>query len=87
VRCTEITDLFMTAQSVSAIGMTQHLLPDRSNLVRIRPTVGKIRFELDRVSEIPSLRGMSDCEAWKAIPQLRPRFFDEPVLKDFVPYR
>jgi hypothetical protein len=68
----KITDLFMTAQSVSATGMTQHLLPDRNNLVRISPTVGKNRFELDRVSEIPSLRGMGDCEARKALSQLRP---------------
>jgi uncharacterized protein len=83
---TKITDLFMTAQSVSATGMTQHLLPDRNNLVRISPIVGKNRFELDRVSEIPSLRGIGDCEARKALPQLRPTFFNEPVREDFCPY-
>jgi hypothetical protein len=82
---TKIADLFMTAQSVSAIGITQHLLPDRKNLVRISPTVGKDRFELDRVSEIPSLRGMGDCEARKALPQLRMTFFNETVVEDFVP--
>jgi len=82
---TKITDLFMTAQSVSATGMTQHLLPNRSNLVRISPTVGKNRFELDGVSEIPSLRGIGDSEARKALPQLRPMFFSAPVLDDFVP--
>jgi predicted acylesterase/phospholipase RssA len=82
---TKITDLFMTAQSVSATGMTQHLLPDRNNLVRISPTVGKNRFELDRVSEIPSLRGIGDSEARKALPQLRPIFFKERVREDFVP--
>ena len=81
-----VQDLFMTAQSVSATGMTQHLLPDRNNLVRISSTVGKNRFELDRVSEIPSLRGMGDCEARKALPQLRRTFFNEPVLEDFIPY-
>lgn len=84
---TRITDLFMIAQSVSAIGMTLHLLPDRSNLVRISPVVGKSRFELDRVSEIPSLRGIGDCEARKALPQLRPMFFTTPVEEDFVPCR
>jgi hypothetical protein len=82
---TKITDLFMTAQSVSAIGMAQHLLPDRNNLVRISPTVGKNRFELDRVNEIPSLRGLGDFEARKALPQLRPMFFSGPVLEDFTP--
>jgi hypothetical protein len=83
---TKVIDLFMTAQSVSAIGMTQHLLPDRNNLVRISAMVGKNRFELDRVSEIPSLRGMGACEARKALPQLRPTFFTEPVREDFSPY-
>lgn len=81
----KIADLFMTAQSVSATGMTQHLLPDRNNLVRISPVVGKNRFELDRVSEIPSLRGIGDSEARKALPQLRPLFFSAPVREDFVP--
>jgi hypothetical protein len=83
---TKITDLFMTAQSVSATGMTQHLLPDRNNLVRISPTVGKNRFELDRVQEIPSLRGLGDFEARKALPQLRTLFFSGPTREDFVPY-
>jgi hypothetical protein len=82
---TKVTDLFMTAQSVSATGMTQHLLPDRNNLVRISPVVGKNRFELDRVSEIPSLRGLGDFEARKARPQLRPIFFTATVQEDFVP--
>jgi hypothetical protein len=83
----KVTGLFMTAQSVSATGMTQHLLPDRSNLVRISPTVGKNRFELDLVGEIPSLRGIGDCEARKALPILRPMFFNEPVVEDFSPFR
>jgi hypothetical protein len=82
---TKITDLFMTAQSASATGMTQHLLPDRNNLVRISPTVGKNRFELDRVSEIPSLTGIGESEARKALPHLRPTFFNEAVLEDFSP--
>jgi Patatin-like phospholipase len=82
---TKITDLFITAQSVSAIGMAQHLLPDRDNLVRISPTVGKDRFELDRASEIPSLKGLGDFEARKALPRLRTMFFSGPVLEDFTP--
>jgi hypothetical protein len=84
---TKITDLFMTAQSASATGMTQHLLTDRNNLVRISPTVGKNRFELDRVSEIPSLSGLGNSEARKALPHLRSTFFNEVVLEDFSPCR
>lgn len=83
---TKVTDLFMTAQSASATGMTQHLLPDRNNLVRISPMVGKNRFELDRITEIPSLKGLGDFEARKALPQLRPMFFSGPTREDFVPY-
>lgn len=63
---TKIADLFMAAQSASATGMAQHLLPDRNNLVRISPVVGKNRLELDQVCEIPSLRGLGDSEARKA---------------------
>jgi predicted acylesterase/phospholipase RssA len=81
----KITDLFMTAQSASAIGMTQHLLPDRNNLVRISPMAGKNRFDLDRVAEIPSLKGLGDFEARKALPLLRAMFFNAPVQEDFVP--
>lgn len=58
----------------------------RHNLVRISPVVGKNRLELDQVCEIPSLRGLGDSEARKALPQLRPLFFNEPVLEDFSPY-
>ena len=83
---TKITDLFMTAQSVSATGMVQHLLPDRDNLVRISPMVGKNRFELDRVTEIPSLCGLGDSEARKALPKLRSLFFQTSVQEDFVPF-
>jgi predicted acylesterase/phospholipase RssA len=83
---TKITDVFMRAQSMSATGMAQHLLPERSNLVRISPTVATNRFELDGVSEIPSLRGLGDFEARKALPELHSKFFSIPVQEDFVPY-
>lgn len=82
---TKITDLFLAAQSASATGMTQHLLPDRNNLVRVSPMVGKNRFDLDRVEEIPSLKGLGDFEARKALPQLRTMFFAAPVQEDFTP--
>jgi uncharacterized protein len=82
---TKITDLFMAAQSASATGMTQHLLPNRDNLVRISPMVGKNRFDLDSVEEIPSLKGLGDFEARKALPHLRSTFLTGQVLEDFVP--
>jgi len=82
----KLADVFMTAQSASAIGMVKHLLPDRQQLIRISPSVGKSRFDLDRITEIPSLRGLGDSEARKALPQLRPIFFESPVIDDFVPY-
>jgi patatin-like phospholipase/acyl hydrolase len=82
----KLIDVFVTAQSVSAIGMTQHLLPDRQQLVRISPTVGKNRYDLDRVSEIPSLQGLGSFEARKALPQLRAQFFDTPTQDVFRPH-
>jgi len=81
----KIADVMMTAQSFSAYGMVQHLLPDRNNCVRISPTVGKNQFELDGVEEMPSLRGMGDFEARKALPALRPMFFESTITNDYVP--
>jgi hypothetical protein len=46
---------------------------------------GKNRFDLDRVAEIPSLKGLGDFEARKALPLIRVMFFNAPVQEDFVP--
>ena len=81
----KITDFFMTAQSMSAFGMAQHLVGNREMVVRISPTVGP-RFQLDKVSEISSLMGLGESESRKALPSLRPIFFQEPVNEDFEPY-
>jgi len=81
----KLVDVFMTAQSTSSMGMVQHLLPDRQQLLRISPAVGKNRYELDRVSEIPSLNGLGDFEARKALPQLRAHFFNSPTQDIFKP--
>src|SRR5207249_10118349 len=70
----KITDVFMTAQSSSALGMAQHLVADRENIVRISPTVGR-SFSLDGIAEMFSLKGLGDTEARKALPILRPLFF------------
>lgn len=83
----KIADVFMIAQSNSAIGMVEHLLLDRDKqLHRISPTVGKKRFGLDRTRDISSLRGLGDSEARKALPRLRPIFFGSPALNDFRPF-
>jgi hypothetical protein len=80
----KIADVFMTAQASSAIGMAQHLIDDRANLIRISPVVGK-RFGLDTVKEIPSLRGLGETEARKALPTIRPVFFEGPMAEAFEP--
>ena len=82
----KIADVFMSGQSSSALGMAQLLIEDRANIVRISPSVGR-RFDLDKVSELPSLKGLGASEARKAMPQLRRLFFDCGVVKDdFVPF-
>lgn len=82
----KVVDVFMTAQSVSAIGMVQHLLADRSQLTRISPVVGTGRFDLDKLDGIPVLRGLGDFEARKALPKLRERFFDLGDAEHFIPF-
>lgn len=79
----KLVDVFMTAQSSAALGMAAHLIGDRTNLVRISPAVNS-SFTLDNVREIPSLKGLGDSEARKALPGLRPLFLTE-VADPFVP--
>jgi uncharacterized protein len=81
----KIVDVFMTAQSTSACGMSQHLVLDRSNIVRISPIVAKNRFALDRAGDIGALRGLGDFEARKALPHLRSAFFSHGPAEEFVP--
>ena len=81
----KIVDVFMTAQATSAYGMSQHLVLDRSNIVRISPIVAKNRFALDRAGDIAALRGLGDFEARKALPQLRSAFFSGGPAEEFVP--
>lgn len=82
----KIVDVFMTAQSVSSIGMVQHLLNDRNQLTRISPVVGQGRFDLDKIDGIPVLRGLGDFEARKALPGLRKQFFDYSEAEAFNPF-
>jgi len=83
---TKLASVFMAAQSASAIGMVQHLLPDRNQLTRISPIVGKGRFALDGVKSIRELRGVGEFEARTQIPRLRNLFFDYPVTEEFIPF-
>ena len=70
------SDLFLTAQSSAALVMASRLVPVE-RLVRINPTVARRRFGLDKVSEIPSLAGLGDSEARKALAGPARRFFHD----------
>jgi uncharacterized protein len=80
-----VADVFVTAQTSSAVGMARHLIPNADNLIRISPAVGS-RYDLDSVKEIASLRGLGATEARMALPMLCPLFFNSPVTDDFAPY-
>jgi len=69
-------DLFMTAQSSAAIMMTE-LLIGANNVYRFNPVVPAGRFGLDKISEIPSLKGLGDSEARKAMSSLVSVFFSQ----------
>lgn len=69
-------ELFMTAQSSAALMLSEKLI-GADNVHRINPTMPRRRFALDKSSEIPSLRGLGDSEARKALPMLRGEFFGE----------
>jgi len=79
-----IADVFLAGQSSGAMGMAQHLVTDRNNIMRISPLVGE-RYELDSCEEIPSLKGLGASEARKALPSLRRFFFDEGMAEEFKP--
>jgi patatin-like phospholipase/acyl hydrolase len=74
-------DLFMTAQSSAALLMAGRLIGPE-NVHRYNPTVPARRFGLDKISEIPSLKGLGDSEVRKALPTLRKVFFSEEKSAD-----
>jgi uncharacterized protein len=74
-----VADVFMAGQSSSALGMSEHLLGNKDQIIRISPSVASTRYDLDRISEIPSLRGLGESEARKALPVLLPVFFKDTV--------
>lgn len=67
-------ELFMTGQSSAALMMASKLIGSE-HLIRINPVMPRRRFGLDKVSEIPSLKGLGDSEARKALPSLMDKFF------------
>ena len=77
-------DVFMAAQSSASLGTAQ-ILAGHENVIRICPIAGKGRFGLDKIREIPSLKGLGHSEARKALPHLRPVFF-EAEAQPFNPY-
>jgi hypothetical protein len=74
----KIVDVFMSAQASASVGTAQ-LLAGRESVMTVSPNVGKGRFAIDSIREIPSLRGLGDSEARKALPKLRERFLTEPA--------
>lgn len=81
--CWHSTDLFMTMQSQSALGMAQ-LLVGENNVLRIDRKFNHGRFRLDGSKEINSLAGIGSSEARKALPELERRFFNRPA-EEFIP--
>lgn len=79
-----IVDVFMVAQSSSSIGAAQLLL-GHANVHRYDPQAAPGRFALDGIDEIPSLKGLGNAEARKALPTLKPIFFASTTDK-FQPH-
>jgi hypothetical protein len=80
----KIADVFLTAQSTSALGIAQHLLGSKDAVTRVSPVIGE-RFRLDDVSARPRLRGLGRSEARLLLPHLRASFFYEPGADEFFP--
>jgi hypothetical protein len=79
-----LADLFMKAQSSSAISMTNDLIGPE-NLFRISPDVTGRGFTLDGIERMPELEALGRAEASSSLPILQNRFFSVPA-EPFVPY-
>jgi uncharacterized protein len=78
-----IADVFMKAQSSSAIA-TAHALIGARNVTRISPDIGERHFSLDGVEHIPELEALGRSEANLHFPALAEAFFTEPA-EEFHP--
>ncbi len=79
-----LADIFMKAQSSSAIVTAQALLGSQ-NVFRIDPDMSQHHFTLDGVQHVPLLRQLGQKEGISAFPDLAPVFFREPALR-FEPF-
>ncbi len=82
--CYKAVDTLMTAQSNSAVGMSE-LLIGRENITRISPQVRNGIFALDGIREIESLSGLGYSEARKQYPLIKRSFFETTVEDDYIP--
>lgn len=71
-----IADVFMKAQSSSAIAMS-HSLVGSSHVFRISPDTSELHFTVDGVEHIPELEALGRAEATANLDQLMPVFFAE----------
>ncbi|MBV8654213.1 MAG: patatin-like phospholipase family protein, partial [Alphaproteobacteria bacterium] len=71
-----IADVFMKAQSSSAIA-TSHALIGSDNVYRISPDTSSYHFTLDGVQHIPLLAELGRKEALEQLPRLRDVFLGE----------
>ena len=80
----KFVDVFMHAQSHSSLG-TAKLLAKHENVIRIDPVVARGKFDLDKTSGIPSLKGLGESTAREALPELRQVFLGN-YAEQFVPF-
>ena len=73
---TKFVNVFMHAQSHASLG-TAKLLAGYGNIVRVDPSMARGKFSLDKASAIPSLKGLGEIEARKALPELREVFLGD----------
>src|SRR5438270_4855431 len=71
-----IADVFMKAQSSSAIA-TAHSLIGSANVHRISPDMSAYRFTLDGIQHMPLLAELGRDEALRRLPELHDIFFTE----------
>lgn len=80
----KVVDTFLASQSSLSKG-TAELLVGKENIKRIDSVVASGRFSLDGIKEIPSLKGLGDSEARKALPEIRKTFLGAKA-EEFKPY-
>lgn len=81
---THFADLFMKAQSSSALSMTNDLIGP-AHLFRISPDVTGRGFSLDGTEHMPELEALGRAEAEQQFPDLQNVFFLN-TAEPFVPY-